>query len=128
MGYYSNVMIATTKKDYNKIVNALNKLPDKYLAETVETEEYKENNIECVFFRFDYIKYYKEFEDIQVLEKSLSKAKDGYVFCRMGEENGDIEFRKRSKLPELMKEFEFVREINDSLSKELEEEEEDEFE
>lgn len=128
MGYYSDVMIATTKKDYNKIVNALNKLPDKYLVENVETEEYKENNIECVFFRFDYIKYYKEFEDIQVLEKSLSKAKDGYVFCRMGEENGDIEFRKRSKLPELMKEFEFVREINDSLSKELEEEEEEEFE
>lgn len=128
MGYYSDVMIATTKKDYNKIVNALNKLPDKYLVESVEAEEYKENNIECVFFRFDYIKYYKEFEDIQVLEKSLSKTKDGYVFCRMGEENGDIEFRKRSKLPELMKEFEFVREINDSLSKELEEEEEDEFE
>ena len=80
MGYYSDVMIATTKKDYNKIVNVLNKLPDKYLIENVDVEEYKENNIECVFFRFDYIKYYKEFEDIQTLEKSLSKAKDGYVF------------------------------------------------
>lgn len=125
MGYYSDVMIATTKKDYNKIVNVLNKLPDQYLIENVDVEEYKENNIECVFFRFDYIKYYKEFEDIQTLEKSLSKAKDGYVFCRLGEENGDIEFRRRSKLPELMKEFEFIREIKDSLDKELEDEEEE---
>lgn len=125
MGYYSDVMIATTKKDYNKIVNVLNKLPDRYLAENVDAEEYTENNIECVFFRWDYIKYYKEFEDIQALEKSLLKAKDGYVFCRLGEENGDIEFRKRSKLSELMKEFEFIREINDSLNKELEEEEEE---
>ena len=125
MGYYSDVMIATTKKDYNKIVNVLNKLPDKYLIENVDVEEYKENNIECVFFRFDYIKYYKEFEDIQTLEKSLSKAKDGYVFCRLGEENGDIEFRRRSKLPELIKEFEFIREIKDSLDKELEDEEEE---
>lgn len=128
MGYYSDVMISTTKKDYNKIVNVLSKLPDKYLIENIDAEEYKENNIECVFFRWDYIKYYKEFEDIQALEKSLSKAKDGYVFCRLGEENGDIEFRKRSKLPELMKEFDFIREINDSLNKELEEEEEEEFE
>ena len=125
MGYYSDVMIATTKKDYNKIVNVLNKLPDQYLIENVDVEEYKENNIECVFFRFDYIKYYKEFDDIQTLEKSLSKAKDGYVFCRLGEENGDIEFRRRSKLPELMKEFEFIREIKDSLDKELEDEEEE---
>lgn len=128
MGYYSDVMISTTKKDYNKIVNVLSKLPDKYLIENIDAEEYKENNIECVFFRWDYIKYYKEFEDIQALEKSLSKAKDGYVFCRLGEENGDIEFRKRSKLPELMKEFDFIREINNSLNKELEEEEEEEFE
>lgn len=128
MGYYSDVMIATTKKDYNKIVNVLSKLPDKYLIENIDAEEYKENNIECVFFRWDYIKYYKEFEDIQALEKSLSKAKDGYVFCRLGEENGDIEFRRRSKLPELMKEFEFIREINNNLNKELEEEEEEEFE
>lgn len=128
MGYYSDVMIATTKKDYNKIVNVLSKLPDQYLIKNIDAEEYKENNIECVFIRWDYIKYYEEFEDIQALEKSLSKAKDGYVFCRLGEENGDIEFRKRSKLPELMKEFDFIREINNSLNKELKEEEEEEFE
>ena len=46
----------------------------------------------------------------------------------MGEENGDIEFRKRTTLSELMKEFEFIKEIRDSLSKELNDEEEEEFE
>lgn len=125
MGYYSHVMIATTKKDYEKIENALNKLSDKFLLESIEKEEYTENNIKCVFGEIYNIKYYKEYEDIQVLEKCLSKAKGGYVFCRLGEENGDIEFRKRSKLPELMKNFEFIREIRDEINKELEGDEEE---
>ena len=63
------------------------------------------------------------------LQKSLNKLKDGYVFCRMGEENGDIEFRNRTKLPELMKEFDFIEKLNKTLSEELKEcEEEEEFE
>lgn len=47
----------------------------------------------------------------------------------MGEENGDIEFRNRTKLPELMKEFDFIEKLNKTLSEELKEcEEEEEFE
>ena len=26
--------------------------------------------------------YYKEYEEVKVLEKTLSKLKDGYIFCR----------------------------------------------
>ena len=102
---------------------------DNVLMDEAEIKEYEKNDRKCVFIQFDSIKWYNEYIDIQAFEKSLSKLKDGYVFCRMGEENGDIEFRKRTTLPELMKEFEFVKEIRDSLSKELnDEEEEEEFE
>ena len=129
MGYYSNVMVATTKDGYNKIIKDQNKIPDYVLKDEAEIKEYEKNDRKCVFIQFDSIKWYNEYIDIQAFEKSLSKLKDGYVFCRMGEENGDIEFRKRTTLPELMKEFEFVKEIRDSLSKELnDEEEEEEFE
>lgn len=129
MGYYSNVMVATTKDGYNKIIKDQNKIPDNVLMDEAEIKEYEKNDRKCVFIQFDSIKWYNEYIDIQAFEKSLSKLKDGYVFCRMGEENGDIEFRKRTTLPELMKEFEFVKEIRDSLSKELnDEEEEEEFE
>lgn len=128
MGYYSNVMVATTKDGYNKIVKDQNKISDNVLMDEAEIEEYEENDKKCVFIQFDSIKWYKEYMDIQAFEKSLSKLKDGYVFCRMGEENGDIEFRKRTTLSELMKEFEFIKEIRDSLSKELNDEEEEEFE
>ena len=129
MGYYSNVMVATTKDGYNKIIKDQNKIPDNVLMDEAEIKEYEKNDRKCVFIQFDFIKWYNEYIDIQAFEKSLSKLKDGYVFCRMGEENGDIEFRKRTTLPELMKEFEFVKEIRDSLSKELnDEEEEEEFE
>ena len=128
MGYYSNVMVATTKDGYNKIVKDQNKISDNVLMDEAEIEEYEENDKKCVFIQFDSIKWYKEYMDIQAFEKSLSKLKVGYVFCRMGEENGDIEFRKRTTLSELMKEFEFIKEIRDSLSKELNDEEEEEFE
>ena len=128
MGYYSDVMIATTKKDFEKIKKSQEKFEINIFDQDAEITSYKENETECVFLRFYSIKYYDQFEEIQALEMALEKTKDGYVFCRMGEENGDIEFRKRSKLPELMKEFEFIREIRDSLNKELNEEEEEEFE
>jgi hypothetical protein len=128
MGYYSEVMIAVTKKDFKKIEKEQIKIPDNYFWEELYKYDYNENNIDCVFMKWDYIKYYKEYEEIQALEKSLGKVKDGYIFCRFGEETGDIEFRKKSKIPELMKEFEFVKEMIIKLNKELKEEEEDEFE
>ncbi len=128
MGYYSNVMIAVTKQDFKKIENEQKKIPDNVLLEELEVDSYKENDIECVFAHFGYIKYYKEYEEVQLLEKRLNKLKDGYVFCRLGEEAGDIEFRNRTKLPELMKNFEFIKELNRSLNEELKEEEEEEFE
>ena len=124
MGYYSYVSFATTKKDFNKIMNVQNKIPDNYLFNDSEIKDYNDNGIECTYVDLGQLKYYKEFEEIQALEKSLSKAKDGYVFCRLGEEPADIEFRNRTKLPELMKEFDFIKELHEKLSKELGEEEE----
>ena len=97
MGYYSEVMIAVTKKDFKKIENEQIKIPDNYFWEELYKYDYNENNIDCVFMKWDYIKYYKEYEEIQALEKSLGKVKDGYIFCRFGEETGDIEFRKNQK-------------------------------
>ena len=129
MGYYSNVMIATTKNDFEKIKKSQEKCEFNILDTDAEISDYQENGKDCVFLRLYSIKYYKEFEEIQALEKSLNKLKNGYVFCRMGEENGDIEFRNRTKLSELMKEFEFIKELNKTLNEELKEsEEEEEFE
>lgn len=128
MGYCSNVMIAVTKQDFKKIENEQKKIPDNVLLEDIEVENYKENDVECVFAHFGYIKYYKEYEEVQLLEKRLSKLKDGYVFCRLGEEAGDIDFRNRTKLSALMKNFEFIRDISKKLNEELKEEEEEEFE
>ena len=115
MGYYSEVMIAVTKKDFKKVEDAQAKMTEN-LLDYVNKHDYKENNKDCVFMYWDSLKYYKEFEEVQALEKSLSKLKDGYVFCRLGEESGDIEFRKRTKIPELMKEFQFIREIRKKLN------------
>ena len=129
MGYYSNVMIATTKNDFEKIKKSQEKCEFNILNTDAEISDYQENGKDCVFLTLYSIKYYKEFEEIQALEKSLNKLKNGYVFCRMGEENGDIEFSNRTKLSELMKEFEFIKELNKTLNEELKEsEEEEEFE
>ena len=105
MSYFSNVMIAVTKKDFEKIENEQKKIPYNILLEDIEVENYKENNIECVFTHFGYIQYKKEFEETM-----------------------DIEFKKRTKLPELMTKFEFIKDLSKNLNKELKKEEEEEFE
>ena len=128
MGYYSNVMFAITKKDFTKIEDIQKKIPNNYLFDEIEIDNYKENDTECVFVHLGYIKYCQEYEEVQLLEKTLSKLEDGYVFCRLGEESGDIEFRNRTKLPVLMKNFDFIKELSKSLNEELKEEEEEEFE
>ena len=128
MSYFSNVMIAVTKKDFEKIENEQKKINNNILLEDLDVDNYKENNIECVFAHFGYIQYKEEFEEVQLLEKNLKELKDGYVFCRFGEDSGDIEFRNRTKLPELMLEFEFIKKLSESLNRELKVEEEEEFE
>lgn len=125
MSCYSNVMIAVTKKDFEKIENEQKKIKNNILLEYIEVDNYKENDIECVFVHFGYIQYKKEFEEVELLEKNLSELKDGYVFLRLGEEFTDVDFRNRTKLPELMKEFEFLRELRDSITHELKEDEEE---
>ena len=125
MSYFSNVMIAVTKKDFEKIENEQKKINNNILLEDLDVDNYKENNIECVFAHFGYIQYKEEFEEVQLLEKSLSELKDGYVFCRFGEDSADIDFRNRTKLPELMKYFEFIRDISKKLNEELKEDEEE---
>lgn len=128
MAYFSNVMIGVTKQDFEKIENEQKKIPDNILLEDIEVENYKENDIECVFVHFGYIQYKNEFEEVELLEKSLNELKSGYVFCRLGEETIDIEFRKRTKLLELMTKFEFIKDLSKSLNKELKKDEEEEFE
>lgn len=125
MSYFSNVMIAVTKKDFEKIESEQKKIKHNILLEDLDVDNYKENDIECVFAHFGYIQYKEEFEEVELLEKSLKELKDGYVFCRFGEDSADIDFRNRTKLPELMKYFEFIREISKQLNEELKEEEEE---
>ena len=47
--------------------------PSFNLLDYVNKHDYKENNKDCVFMYWDSLKYYKEFEEVQALEKSLSK-------------------------------------------------------
>ena len=92
MSYFSNVMIAVTKKDFEKIESEQKKIKHNILLEDLDVDNYKENDIECVFAHFGYIQYKEEFEEVQLLEKSLNELKDGYVFCRFGEDSADIDF------------------------------------
>ena len=128
MAYYNFVLFATTKKDFNKIMDEQNKIPDNYLFDEAEIEEYKENGIDCIYVDLGRLRYSKEYDEVEALEKSFSESEEGYVFCRLGEDPCDIEFRNRTKLPELMSKFEFIKELKDNLNKEFEEEEEEEFE
>lgn len=128
MAYYNEIMIATTKEDYKKIEEVQKKIPENFLFEDAYIYDYKENDLDCIFIKIDHVRYDIKFEEVEKLEKSLNELENGYVFCRLGEDSGDIEFRNRTKLSELMIEFEFIKKLSESLNRELKVDEEEEFE
>lgn len=88
MGYRSCIMLATTKSDFEKLRKEQEKIPDNYISKVLEEGEFEERyRINDKEFVYTEIKYYKEYDEVQLFEKSLSKLKDGYVFCRLGEAN-----------------------------------------
>lgn len=78
---------------------------------------YKVNGVECIFIKQDSFKYYKEFEEIQLLEKYLSETKNGYVFFRIGDGWDDIEYRNTARFKELEIPFKFIENIEKRLVK-----------
>lgn len=123
MGYYSDLRITLTKKDYLDMLkkDEKNKGICNFLLDEYESYiyEYKENNIECVCIRSDSLKYYKEFSEIQMFEKYLSEAKSGYVFVRDGDRFDDIEYRNTAKYKELEVPFKFIDQIRNQAINEV---------
>lgn len=119
MGYYSDLRVAITKKDYIKMLEKDNqKNMCKYILDkdNAYIKEYSEDNVECVLLQQFNLKYYKEFEEIQLFEKYLAEDKNGYVFMRIGGSWDDIEYRNTAKYKELEVPFKFIniiREEND---------------
>ena len=64
MSYFSNVMIAVTKKDFEKIENEQKKINHNILLEDLDIDNYKANDIECVFAHFGYIQYIEEINEV----------------------------------------------------------------
>jgi len=122
MGYYSDLRVAITKKDYIKILEKDNqKNMCKYILDkdNAYIKEYSENNVECVLLQQFNFKYYKEFEGIQLFEKYLAEAKNGYVFMRIGEGWDDIEYRNTAKYKELEVPFKFINIIREENARKM---------
>ena len=128
MGYYSTVMIAVTKKGYEKIKKDQEKFAEYKLLDLFEISNFGKDKSFVLMETEESIKYYREYEDIQQLEKTLSKLKDGYVFAKFGEQLLDVEFKNNAKTKELLEPFDFVKELTDNLKKEFEKEEDEEYE
>lgn len=59
------------------------------------------------------------FEGIQLFEKYLSEAKNGYVFMRIGGSWDDIEYRNTSKYKELEVPFKFINIIREENARKM---------
>ena len=68
MGYYSEVMIAVTKKDFKKVEDAQAKMTEN-LLDYVNKHDYKENNKECVFMYWDSLNTIKNLKKFKHLKK-----------------------------------------------------------
>lgn len=121
-------MITVTKKGYEKIKKDQEKFAEYKLLDLFDVSSFGKNNSLILMQTKETIKNYDECEDTQQLEKNLSELKDGYVFLRIGEDDLDIEFRNNAKIEELLKPFDFIKELADNLNKELKKKEEKEEE
>lgn len=123
MGYYSNISITVTKKDYLNILKKDEKNNNKcsyYLSKKDGyVSEYMLEGVECVSLRQFSCKYYEEFEEVQLLEKYLSKTKDGYVFFRNGGRVDDFEYRNTAKVKELEYPFSFISQIQNDYKEKM---------
>lgn len=123
MGYFSDLRVAVTKRDYLTMLdkNKQSSIKCNFLLEPNDAyiKEYEENGVNCVLIQQFDLKYYKEFEDVQQFEKYLKEAKSGYVFLRIGGRWNDIEYRNTAKYKELEVPFKFIKSIKEKANQEL---------
>lgn len=111
MGYRSDVRIRLTVKDYERMKNQFKKeivdFDEKSLdvykelknvpcwKVTDDGEDIEETH-DCIFFGWDYVKWYDNYADVKFIMEFLDEC-DHYAFCRIGEScEGDIETHERN--------------------------------
>lgn len=111
MGYRSDVRIRLTKIDFErlklefekKVVNELGhynlfdtldvckNVGDAYCYAWIDKEGELNKDLDCVFFGWDFVKWYEGYEDVDFIMDFIQKC-ERYAFCRIGESlEGDIE-------------------------------------
>jgi hypothetical protein len=90
MGYRSDVIIAVTKKAYNKFA-------DQDVRDVLKTCDTVTQNKNGYYFHFNSIKWYSDYEEIKKLDKFIDDCiEDDFEsigFLRIGEDDDDIERR-----------------------------------
>ena len=112
MGYFSDLHITLTKRDYLHMLKKdreNDNICDCFLnEEKAYIKYYEKKDVECVSIRQFNYKYYKEFDEVQSLEQYLKETKSGYVFFRTGSRWDDMEYRNTAKYKELETPFRFI--------------------
>lgn len=113
MGYRSDVRIVIKKKDYPKF----NKYVEDYIAEKqaqynlMEHIDVKEEGTQTIYIGWNYLKWYKEYPEVQAVHEALNKFNDeglSFTFARMGEDYEDFEVDNNNydlPFPQLMQYF-----------------------
>lgn len=101
MGYRSEVAISLRHKDYNNLIeNVKNNIDGYGVIKDLLHYADKITNIpddDIIIIRWNWIKWYEEYKDIQKLNTFLHQEDDNgnilipHCFTRIGEEYGDIE-------------------------------------
>lgn len=96
MGYRSDVRIIMKKKDYPKF----SKYVEDYIAEKqaqynlMEHIDVKEEGTQTIYIGWDYLKWYKEYPEVQAVHNALNKFRNeglSFTFARMGDNYDDYE-------------------------------------
>ena len=89
MGYCSEVVFSCSYEDYLLLDQELKDKGFDLFERTSDSDKFELDNKPWIWLRWDYIKWYTDRDDIQVLIKYMKNFDNQYQFMRLGEDPDD---------------------------------------
>ena len=89
MGYYSEVAFACSKEDYLILDKELKDKGFDLFERTSDLGDFEVEGKPWIWLRWNYLKWYPNYGDIQILVKYMKNFNNKYQFMRLGEDPED---------------------------------------
>ena len=89
MGYFSEVVFACSYEDYLSLNEQLKEKGFDLFERTSDMGRFEYEGKPWIWLRWDYLKWYPDYDDVQILVKYMKNFDNKYQFMRLGEDYED---------------------------------------